>query len=126
MQVNNNVLSVAFVTPSSQTRIPQVDGPSSSASDSSSPPQSQTYAPPPRSLHPSLPQPSQGQSGVADSEEINSDLDDSDSDGDEEDQEGALGETDIVFCTYDKVGSLLFPQNFDISWFCVDRYRRKS
>ena len=44
---------------------------------------------------------------VADSEEINSDLDDSDTDGEEEDQEGALGETDIVFCTYDKVRSLL-------------------
>ncbi|EJD02638.1 transcription factor IIA, alpha/beta subunit [Fomitiporia mediterranea MF3/22] len=98
---------------SSQTRIPQVDGPSSSASDSSSPPQSQTYAPPPRSLHPSLPQPSQGQIGVADSEEINSDLDDSDSDSNEEEQEGALGETDIVFCTYDKVARV---KN---KWKCV-------
>lgn len=85
---------------SSQNRLPQVDGPSSSASDSSSPPAS--YAPP-RTLHPSLPQPKQNQGTVADSEEINSDLDDSDSDAEEEDQEGSLGETDIVFCTYDKV-----------------------
>lgn len=40
---------------------------------------------------------------MAESEEINSDLDDSDTDAEEEDQDGALGETDIVFCTYDKV-----------------------
>jgi transcription initiation factor TFIIA large subunit len=40
---------------------------------------------------------------VADSEEINSDLDDSDSEAEEEDQEGSVGDTDIVFCTYDKV-----------------------
>lgn len=86
----------------SQTRIPQVDGPSSSASESSSPPPSQSYAPP-RALHPSLPLPVQNQSGVTESEEINSDLDDSDTDGEEEDQEGGIGETDIVFCTYDKV-----------------------
>lgn len=86
-----------------RSRIPQVDGTSSSDSDSASPPPSQSYAPP-RSLHPSLPQPAAGAAQNA-SEEINSDLDDSDSEAEEEDQEGALGETDIVFCTYDKVCS---------------------
>lgn len=86
-----------------QQRIPQVDGPSSSGSDSSSPPPSQSFAP--RASHPSLPQPPQTSSRQAplDSEEINSDLDDSDTDAEEEEQEGTLGETDIVFCTYDKV-----------------------
>ncbi|KAL5523514.1 hypothetical protein ACEPAG_7687 [Sanghuangporus baumii] len=93
-----------------QNRIPQLDGPSSSASDSSSPPQSYSL---PRTLHPSLPQPAQSQGTVADSEEINSDLDDSDSDAEEEEQEGALGETDIVFCTYDKVARV---KN---KWKCV-------
>jgi transcription initiation factor TFIIA large subunit len=86
-------------------RIPQVDGPSSStASESPSPPPSQPYAPHPS--HPSLPQPSQASGSSTqpdDSEAINSDLDDSDT-GDEEDaDEGAGGESDIVFCTYDKV-----------------------
>jgi len=38
-----------------------------------------------------------------DSEAINSDLDDSDTEGEEEAEEGVAGETDIVFCTYDKV-----------------------
>ncbi|THH05967.1 hypothetical protein EW145_g4417 [Phellinidium pouzarii] len=94
----------------SPQRMPQVDGPSSSASDSSSPPPTQSFAP--RASHPSLPQP-QGATAVADSEEINSDLDDSDTDGEEEDQEGALGETDIVFCTYDKVARV---KN---KWKCV-------
>jgi len=87
-----------------QQRIPQVDGPSSSSSGSSSPPPSQGYAP--RSSHPSLPQPSQsaGGSTKADDEEaINSDLDDSDSDNDVEGEEGGAADTDIVFCTYDKV-----------------------
>ena len=89
---------------SSQHRIPQVDGASESDSDSASPPPSNSYGPP-RSLHPSLPQPGGGAASGTQhaSEEINSDLDDSDSDAEEEDQEGALGETDIVFCTYDKV-----------------------
>lgn len=41
-------------------------------------------------------------------EAINSDLDDSDT-GDEEDaDEGGAGESDIVFCTYDKVCSFLY------------------
>jgi len=88
-----------------QPRIPQVDGPSSSsASDSPSPPPSQSYAPHPS--HPSLPQPSQASGSLTqpdDSEAINSDLDDSDT-GDEEDaDDGGVGESDIVFCTYDKV-----------------------
>lgn len=54
-----------------------------------------------------MPQPSASPSRPVDSEEINSDLDDSDTDAEEEEQEGALGETDIVFCTYDKVLHLL-------------------
>ena len=80
-------------------RIPQVDGPSSSSSDSSSP-SPQQYAP--HSSHPSLPQPSQSSAGGVDDEAINSDLDDSDSEGEEDPEEGP-GVSDIVFCTYDKV-----------------------
>lgn len=97
--------------PPTQQRIPQVDGPSESSDDEgSSPPasQGQTYAP--RASHPSLPQPSTSssvQSGPpADSEAINSDLDDSDTEGEEDAEEGTAGETDIVFCTYDKVSVL--------------------
>lgn len=84
-------------------RIPQVDGPSSSSSDSETPPPSQSYAP--RSSHPSLPQPSQSSSPSKgdDSEAINSDLDDSDSDNDQEGVESGAADSDIVFCTYDKV-----------------------
>lgn len=85
-------------------RIPQVDGPSESSGDenSPSPPPSGAFAP--RSAHPSLPQPAgPSQPAVLDSEAINSDLDDDDTEGDDEDEEGAAGETDIVFCTYDKV-----------------------
>lgn len=82
-------------------RIPQVDGPSSSGSDSPSPPNS-GYAP--HSHHPSLPQPVQASSSKPlDAEAINSDLDDSDSEEEEEAQEEGPGEGDIVFCTYDKV-----------------------
>jgi transcription initiation factor TFIIA large subunit len=83
-------------------RIPQVDGPSSSSSDSSSP-SPQQYAP--HSSHPSLPQPSQSSAGGVDDEAINSDLDDSDSEGEEDPEEGP-GVSDIVFCTYDKVWRL--------------------
>jgi transcription initiation factor TFIIA large subunit len=83
------------------TRIPQVDGPSSSSSDSSSP-SPQQYAP--HSSHPSLPQPTQSSTASAGDEAINSDLDDSDSEGEEETEEGP-GVSDIVFCTYDKVFS---------------------
>jgi len=85
-----------------QQRIPQVDGPSSSSSDSPSPPPSQSYAPHPS--HPSLPQPSsQASTSSVDDEAINSDLDDSSTEEEDEADEGGVGETDIVFCTYDKV-----------------------
>lgn len=82
-------------------RIPQADGPSESDDESPSPPP--TFAP--RSSHPSLPQPrSQASTSTApDEEAINSDLDDSDSEAEEEAEDGTAGETDIVFCTYDKV-----------------------
>ena len=89
-----------------QQRIPQVDGPSSSsASDSPSPPPNQPFAPHPS--HPSLPQPSQASGSSTqpdDPEAINSDLDDSDTGDDEDADDGGAGESDIVFCTYDKVG----------------------
>lgn len=88
-----------------QQRIPQVDGPSSSsASESPSPPSSQSFAPHPS--HPSLPQASQVSGSSTqpdDSEAINSDLDDSDTGDDEDADEGGAGDSDIVFCTYDKV-----------------------
>ncbi|KAJ3484364.1 hypothetical protein NLJ89_g11986 [Agrocybe chaxingu] len=87
-----------------QSRIPQVDGPSESSGDEDtpSPPPSGAFAP--RSAHPSLPQPLQPkQPAINDSEAINSDLDDSDSDVGSDDEEGGAGESDIVFCTYDKV-----------------------
>ncbi|KAH8107761.1 transcription factor IIA alpha/beta subunit [Cristinia sonorae] len=89
-------------------RIPQVDGPSSSSSDSPSPPPSQSYAPP-RALHPSLPQPAAAASASHhddDDEAINSDLDDSDSDNERDDDANGAGDTDIVFCTYDKASSM--------------------
>ncbi|KAJ3749600.1 transcription factor IIA alpha/beta subunit [Lentinula detonsa] len=81
-------------------RIPQLDGPSEDESDedSQTPP---PYAP--RPTHPSLPQPQASTSASADPEAINSDLDDSDTGDEEEADDGAVGETDIVFCTYDKV-----------------------
>jgi len=86
-----------------QQRIPQVDGPSSASEDDSpSPPPSQSFAP--RPSHPSLPQPPQASgSTLPDDEAINSDLDDSDTGDEEGDEEAGVGETDIVFCTYDKV-----------------------
>ncbi|TFY63830.1 hypothetical protein EVG20_g6164 [Dentipellis fragilis] len=83
-----------------QPRIPQVDGPSSSGSGTPSPGPPQYL---PRASHPSLPQPPQPTESKADDEAINSDLDDSDSEGEEDPEEGGPGETDIVFCTYDKV-----------------------
>ncbi|KAG6820806.1 hypothetical protein H0H93_011100 [Arthromyces matolae] len=99
-------------------RIPQVDGPSESSGDeddSPPPPQGQMFAP--RTAHPSLPQPRATTSApappVVDSEAINSDLDDSDTEGEEEAEEGIAGETDIVFCTYDKVARV---KN---KWKCV-------
>ncbi|TFK44296.1 transcription factor IIA, alpha/beta subunit [Crucibulum laeve] len=92
-----------------QSRIPQTDGPASDSSgdeDSPSPPPSQSFAP--RTSHPSLPQPisatpSSQTTQPVDSEAINSDLDDSDTGDEEEAEEGSSGDTDIVFCTYDKV-----------------------
>ncbi|TFK70629.1 hypothetical protein BDN72DRAFT_870238 [Pluteus cervinus] len=99
-----------------QNRIPQADGPSESSGDEDtpSPPPSQSFAP--RPSHPSLPQPSASTSRAAtqdDSEAINSDLDDSDTGDEEEAEEGGAGETDIVFCTYDKVARV---KN---KWKCV-------
>lgn len=96
--------AAAAAQPAPTARIPQVDGPSSSSSESPSPPPSQNYAP--RASHPSLPQPSQNSSTTKadDSEAINSDLDDSDSENEQEGIEGGAADTDIVFCTYDKVG----------------------
>lgn len=44
-----------------------------------------------------------------DSEAINSDLDDSDSDNEQDGNEGGSADTDIVFCTYDKVCSFRLP-----------------
>ncbi|KAK0213141.1 transcription factor IIA alpha/beta subunit [Desarmillaria ectypa] len=81
-------------------KIPQVDGPSDDSDDSASPP---PFAP--RSQHPSLPQP-QSQSSTSapnESEAINSDLDDSDTEAEDDAEDGNVGDTDIVFCTYDKV-----------------------
>lgn len=97
----------AYVPPAQSAqqpaRIPQVDGPSESTDEegSPSPPPSGAFAP--RSTHPSLPQPAPPNQTVVDSEAINSDLDDSDTENEDEDEEGGSGETDIVFCTYDKV-----------------------
>jgi len=52
-----------------------------------------------------LPQPSQiSSTSQTGDEAINSDLDDSDTEGEEDAEEGGQGDTDIVFCTYDKVG----------------------
>ncbi|KAG6900714.1 hypothetical protein C0993_003740 [Termitomyces sp. T159_Od127] len=97
----------APVTSQPAQRIPQVDGPSESSGDEEeSPPPSQGQAFAPRTSHPSLPQPRIATTAApapADSEAINSDLDDSDTEGEEEADEGVAGETDIVFCTYDKV-----------------------
>lgn len=92
-----------YIPPGQQPqRIPQTDGPSESSDDAASPP---VYAP--RSSHPSLPQPQsqQASSSKTDDDAINSDLDDSDSENEDETEEGASGDQDIVFCTYDKVGS---------------------
>lgn len=94
--------------PPATQRIPQVDGPSDSSGEEDSPsPPPGAFAP--RTAHPSLPQPpvpSQSQATSLDSEAINSDLDDSDTEAEDEDEEGTAGETDIVFCTYDKVMKL--------------------
>jgi len=96
----------AYAPPTQATqRIPQVDGPSDSSDEEFSPsPPSGAFAP--RTAHPSLPQPpvpSQPQPTSLDSEAINSDLDDSDTEAEDAEDEGTAGDTDIVFCTYDKV-----------------------
>jgi transcription initiation factor TFIIA large subunit len=44
-----------------------------------------------------------------DDEAINSDLDDSDTENEADAEEGSAGDTDIVFCTYDKVNELFSP-----------------
>ncbi|KAJ7446276.1 transcription factor IIA alpha/beta subunit [Mycena galericulata] len=90
--------------------IPQVDGPSEDSDDSSTPPPA-VYAP--RTSHPSLPQPQASSSSApVDSEAINSDLDDSDTE-DEDLEDGAGANTDIVFCTYDKVARV------KSKWKCI-------
>ncbi|KAF4621485.1 hypothetical protein D9613_000319 [Agrocybe pediades] len=104
---------VAVSTGPAQQRIPQVDGPSESSGDEddSSPPPG-AFAP--RTSHPSLPQPPPPPGPTnPDAEAINSDLDDSDTENEEDDEEGGAGETDIVFCTYDKVARV---KN---KWKCV-------
>jgi len=90
--------------------IPQVDGPSEDSDDSATPPPG-PYAP--RASHPSLPQPTTSPSSApVDSEAINSDLDDSDTE-DEDLEDGGGANTDIVFCTYDKVARV------KSKWKCV-------
>ncbi|KAJ2926746.1 hypothetical protein H1R20_g10349, partial [Candolleomyces eurysporus] len=96
-------------------RISQVDGPSESSDEEDSPsPPASSFAP--RTMHPSLPQPvaaAPRPKSPVDSEAINSDLDDSDTENEEEADEGGVGESDIVFCTYDKVARV---KN---KWKCV-------
>ncbi|KAF9024591.1 transcription factor IIA, alpha/beta subunit [Hymenopellis radicata] len=80
-------------------RIPQADGPSEDSDESPSPP---PFAP--HSNHPSLPQrPVQPAPASQESEAINSDLDDSDTENEADAEDGAGADSDIVFCTYDKV-----------------------
>jgi transcription initiation factor TFIIA large subunit len=74
-------------------------------------------------MHPSLPQPVAAAPRAktpVDSEAINSDLDDSDTEGEEETDEGGAGESDIVFCTYDKVclnrATHKIPASFNGLW----------
>ncbi|KAJ3542821.1 hypothetical protein NMY22_g3368 [Coprinellus aureogranulatus] len=102
-------------------RIPQVDGPSESSDDDESPsPPAAAFAP--RTMHPSLPQPVaavQRPRTPVDSEAINSDLDDSDSENEEEADEGGVGESDIVFCTYDKVTPYFPVARVKNKWKCV-------
>lgn len=107
----------------STQRIPQVDGPSESSGeeDSPSPPPTGQFAPRPN--HPSLqvPQPLVLQQPSNESDEaINSDLDDSDTENEDEADEVASHDTDIVFCTYDKVYFHHFPRlirsHYPIRW----------
>ncbi|KAJ7170749.1 transcription factor IIA alpha/beta subunit [Mycena crocata] len=95
-------------------RLPQTDGPSEEDDDEDDDEDDGRpagYAP--RTAHPSLPQPTPKTETEADpAEAINSDLDDSDTEN-EEDPDDAGPETDIVFCTYDKVARV---KN---KWKCV-------
>ncbi|KAJ7018820.1 transcription factor IIA alpha/beta subunit [Mycena alexandri] len=100
--------------PASMYRLPQTDGPAGSEDDDDEDDEDASPAPRmPRTAHPSL-QPSASAKGAepTDEEAINSDLDDSDTEN-EEDPEDAAPETDIVFCTYDKVARV---KN---KWKCV-------
>lgn len=96
--------------------IPQLDGSADDDEDGNSedddqPPSQQKFAP--RAAHPSLPQPSSTAAQSAEAEAINSDLDDSDTGDDEDADDGGAADTDIVFCTYDKVARV---KN---KWKCV-------
>lgn len=105
----------------SSSRIPQVDGPSyydgsDDDEDDRAPGGSNGAQYPPRTSHPSVaaPQASGASTGNGGGDEaINSDLDDSEEDLDEDVDQGTAGETDIVFCTYDKVARV---KN---KWKCV-------
>ncbi|KIY70647.1 hypothetical protein CYLTODRAFT_419602 [Cylindrobasidium torrendii FP15055 ss-10] len=81
-----------------QRQIPQVDGPSDDSDDSDDQP---TFAP--HSNHPSLPKPSQPSTSTQESDAINSDLDDSDTENEADNEDAGGADSDIVFCTYDKV-----------------------
>ncbi|KAJ7702991.1 transcription factor IIA, alpha/beta subunit-domain-containing protein [Mycena rosella] len=105
-----SVLSFPPGPPQGRGPIPQVDGPSEDSDDSTTPPPA-SYAP--RTSHPSLPQPQASSSTApADSEAINSDLDDSDTE-DEDLEDGAGANSEIVFCTYEKVTRV------KTKWKCV-------
>ncbi|KAJ7745679.1 transcription factor IIA alpha/beta subunit [Mycena metata] len=105
--------------PASLYRLPQTDGPAGSEDDDDEEDYEEATPAPrmPRTAHPSLQASAStsGKGGAAeptDEEAINSDLDDSDTEN-EEDPEDAAPETDIVFCTYDKVARV---KN---KWKCV-------
>lgn len=101
----------AYAPAPAAQRIPQVDGPSESSGEeeSPSPPPSGAFAP--RASHPSLPQPIIPKQSTNDPEAINSDLDDSDTEGEDETEEVASHDTDIVFCTYDKVNQFKYQHS---------------
>jgi transcription initiation factor TFIIA large subunit len=106
-------------------RLPQTDGPAGSEDDDDEEGEyGEEEVVVPRAAHPWLPLPARGKAKsepgeyeAVDEEAINSDLDDSDTEN-EEDPEGATVETDIVFCTYDRVSvipsSCLVPS---MEWF---------
>lgn len=105
----------------SSSRIPQVDGPSyydgsDDEDDDRAPGGSNGAQYPPRTSHPSVAAPKAAGASTGNGggdEAINSDLDDSEEDLDEDVDQGNAGETDIVFCTYDKVARV---KN---KWKCV-------